>query len=234
MATDRYLSQFDDLDIATKEDRRMGVLVLHEFCGAVMYEMGVDYLNFGGGFRNRGVREQWDDIKTRLETIGGIDIPEAYSGLGERVYEARTQVMHNKVYDPSRSNLEELRELLPGWREWLADAAISFRNERDALTPYEGVEELIRKNLRIVEQKPLPEHDQVAMETVREMKNEADRLKHEVDELEHHHGNIDQFALLLRKSLNLREDVQRVRYQQSGSGHEDGPKYIGERIDDYL
>lgn len=232
MDPERYLSQFDELDLGSKADRRMGVLFLHEYCGAVMYEAGVNYLDFGGGFKNRGVREQWDDIKTRLGTIGGLDIPDDYSSIGERVYDARTNVMHNKVYDPSKSNLEDLRSIAPGWETWLIDTALSFREEREALTPYEGVEELIRKNTRLVEQKPLPDHDQVAMETIREMKEEARKIKARAESLEHNHQNIDQFARLLRRSLNLREDVRRVRYQSSVNN--DDTRYVGERLDDYL
>ncbi|WP_423746630.1 hypothetical protein V5735_19080 [Haladaptatus sp. SPP-AMP-3] len=51
-----------------------------------MYEMGVNYLDFSGGFKERGVREQWDDIKIRLKTIGGVGIPEAHSEPGARFY----------------------------------------------------------------------------------------------------------------------------------------------------
>lgn len=231
MKPDRYLSQFDTLNLSAKPDRRMGVLLLHEYCGAVMYEVGVDYLDFGDGFRKRSVREQWDDIKTRLETVGGLDIPDEYESIGERVYEARTDVIHNKVHNPSKSNVQDLRSKAPDWNTWLSNAAVTFRKEREALTPYEGVEELIKKNTRLVEQKPLPDHDQMATELIRDMKKDAQSIKSQAESLKHDHQNIDEFARLLRLSLNLREDVQYVQYQSSAGG--DDTEYVGERLDDY-
>lgn len=69
------LNQFDRLDLDSVTQRRLACYVLREYFGTVLTNVGIEYLHFRDDIRTDSPRSQWQNIKTRLETLSGFEIP---------------------------------------------------------------------------------------------------------------------------------------------------------------
>jgi hypothetical protein len=192
-------------------------------------------MNFGDELKYQNVRDQWYEITIRLNVVGGIDVPEEYDQIGDRVYEARRKVAHNKNHDPDKSNLLSLREIAPEWRDWLRNAAETFSDDRGALSPYEAIIELILNNIEAVKKRPDPKGNPIAMEEAHLMKRDADAIADEVKSIEHNHKNLEKLTQYLMMSVTLRKDIHNLSRDPEKYVDPPGPDepLFTERIDDW-
>lgn len=56
---DDALAQFDRFDLDSVEERRLACYALREYYGAVLTNIGRDYLNFRDNFRTNSPKSQW-------------------------------------------------------------------------------------------------------------------------------------------------------------------------------
>lgn len=170
-----YLEVFDNLEMSSNIERRIGVRILEDYFGRVMTEIGRAFLDQNQPYHRKNVVQQWSAITGWFETED-IDTPDDYSNNIGRLKSLRDDVAHNYLSSVEKKLLLDIREDAEEIRSWLFDKGKEYRRKVDKLSEVQAMERRAEKILQRIPNK--------GMFDERHLDNRLSEVKDEADELQ--------------------------------------------------
>lgn len=204
------IEQYRQYDLEDMVQRRLAVYALRDFFGAVLSEVGQEYLQFRPSIRTWGPKKQWSRIRTRLESLDDFDVPAEFEGLVESINEISNNVDHDFDVNPPLERTSEIGERAEGWRDWLISQAESYREVHGELDARETIIRITRETLHSVQRSPEERHYGTD-EDQRRLNEEAQELLEKLDEMETHtEGVTNELVFLLSDAKELRQHEEHI------------------------
>lgn len=147
VSTDRYLEQIQLIDLNRKEDRRTAVIILEDFYGTVMADVGINLLDLDNSMEYDSLAYQWNRITSAIETIDNFAVPDEFRGIVQKLKQMRDNVEHKIFYDPPKTVVEDLVTIAPKWESWIRSNCKDYHSTWVRLEPKEAMIKLIQTNL---------------------------------------------------------------------------------------
>lgn len=135
---EEILDLFDQFSLESPEERRIALLTLNDYIGAVFAEVG-DQLDFRSSDYGMSVGHQWDKARARLEDVDSIEIPGEYGQALQTINQLRGDYAHNFDDYPPQDPIESARGVVTGWTEWIKDSAVEYEQYQESLTATEAL-----------------------------------------------------------------------------------------------
>lgn len=204
------LEQFRQFDLEEMVQRRLAIYALRDFYGAVLSEVGQEYLQFRPTIRTWSPKKQWSRARTRLESLDDFDVPEEFEGLVASLHEISNDVDHNFDENPPLERTREIGERAEEWRDWLISQAEHYREVHGELDARETIIRITRETLNSV-QRPPEERHYGTDEEQRKLNEEAQELMEKLDEIETHtEGVTNELVFLLSDAKELRQHEEYI------------------------
>jgi len=209
-----YLDRFDALDLDEKIDRRIGVLVLDEYFRQSMADIGREYLSLAGVVKEDSISRLWRKTLNRMKLMESFEEPDQYSAYIEQVHNFRNKTAHNTDYDPPQSNLEEIRNDVMDWLNWLLDQAHQYDTAHTQTAPRDLMIEMARRGLdRMLAEEDMPEDLDDKLEG---LQMEAERLRDELEAIEDVEDEISvELIDVLAETIELAQNFEYLQYMES-------------------
>lgn len=209
-----YLDRFDALDLDKKIDRRVGVLVLDEYFRQSMADIGREYLNLAGVVKKDSISRLWRKTLNRLKLMDSFEEPDQYSAYIEQVHNFRNKTAHNTDYNPPQSNLEEIRDNVMDWLDWLLDQAHQYDSAHTQTAPRDLMIEMARRGLdRMLAEEDMPEDLDDRLEG---LQMEAERLLDELEAIEDMEDEITvELIDVLVETIELAQNFEHLQHMES-------------------
>lgn len=140
--SERFLELFDRFNLERQSDRRMAVYALTEYFKSVLTDVGRNKLDLPE-VHNETMQPQWGSIVSRLSVLDGFGDKEEKAKAIYRTKGLRNDVAHNTLIDPSKTDLERLRDKAEDWEDWLSDWVDHYIERKADLTPRELMEDMM-------------------------------------------------------------------------------------------
>ncbi|WP_157573523.1 hypothetical protein [Haloplanus natans] len=204
---EEYLRIFDEFDIDEKYQRRIAARSLFDFYGDLLTQAGQEYLEFQSHqIHDASLGRKWNIAKSRLQSVGGVEIDENYSRVLNRLGDVRNDVSHNPHLNPEREILVESREMALEWATWFSQATQEYDRRIGELSAKETLIRIVRDTVnRVSEDLSDVEYDEFVGEQ-ESLNQEAEaiieRLEDAVDSDE---GITNELIFILSDSKSLEQ-----------------------------
>lgn len=183
---------------------------LRDFYGAVLSEVGREYLQFQPSIRTWGPKKQWSRIRTRLESLDDFAIPDDFEGLVESINHISNNVDHDFDENPPLQRTREIGDRAEAWRDWLVSQAEGYREDWGELDARETIVRIIRETLQSV-QRPPEERYYGTDEDQRRLNEEAQEMLEQLSEIEADtNGVTNDLVFLLSDAKELRRQEEHI------------------------
>lgn len=122
---DEYLELAHKFALKREGDRRLTVYALHDFCGAVMTQLGREIYQIDN-IHGKKLPTQWGKIREEIQSANNKNIPEVYNSFPGRVSNYAGRIRHNFLEIPPKKEIEELRNTAEKWRDWNQEQAEEY------------------------------------------------------------------------------------------------------------
>lgn len=136
------LDLFDDFELERDSERRLATYALEDYYGAILSEMGENYLGFTNNDIEQGIGTQWNKAKSRFQSVGITRIPDKYNNCIHLLADSRNSVAHDYFHVSGRERLEQARELAEEWARWFIEKSKEYKGKEENLTFEENMNKM--------------------------------------------------------------------------------------------
>lgn len=208
---------YDKLDMAKEEERRLKSYTMVDYYCKVISEVSTAYLGLKGDIRTDSLKEQWERCRSRLQALDSFSVPEDYSRAIYTLHSIRNDVAHNYQEIPSKSEIEQIRNVAPNWRSWLIEKSKEYDEVEGKLDARKTMIRITQRALDDVKHASIPEREPFA-EEVEDAKEQAEKISEDLDDLK----DGDEISTeLIYALLDARELAQQVSKNKGGDAYLD-------------
>ncbi|USZ71264.1 hypothetical protein [Natronosalvus halobius] len=199
------LEQFDVFDLEDMVQRRLAAYALRDFYGSSMSKIGQEYLEFPPDFRKRSPKFQWIKIKTRLEWVDGVDVPNNIDSHPIVVNKVSNDVDHDFDENPPIEPLQNARDKAQDWYEWLLDEAKRYRESVANMNSREMMLRMAREKIKSAKEDPSSRFSGLQNQQ-NDLNQEAEALQERLEVVEEKTERIpSELVLILTEALEIEQ-----------------------------
>jgi len=205
-----HLDIFETLDMAEQGERRLKAYTMVDYYCRVISEVSTEYLGLKGDMRTDSLKEQWEQCRTRLQALDDFSVPDDYSKAIYRLHSIRNDVAHDYQKNPSKSQLEHVRDVAADWRSWLIKQAEKYDEVKGELDARKTMIRIAQRSLDEIENVDIPHHEPFASD-VRGAKDRAKELSDKLTDLKSGDEISTELVYALLDSKELTQQVSETR-----------------------
>lgn len=204
------LELYDQLDINTKEERRLQVLALWDYYSEVICEVATTYLGLSKDLKDKNLQQQWSRSRNRLIQLTSFSSEGDYEKAIKTLHNVRNDTFHDYENWPPIDPIQTIRAEAENFREWILSYGEEYDEKVNELDARETMIRIAERNIEGVLQMKVPSEEPFKS-TVIDKQTEATESQSELDSIKDGDEISMKLLNILIDSMQYQEDSQQAR-----------------------